>query len=144
MSTETNKAIVRRYYEEVHAGRDWDLIDELVAADYKEHNPLPGQGPGRAGVKERDRSLAENLDLRFTVEDLIAEGDKVVVRWRNRGTHMGEFLGIPATGKEFSIEGINIYRIEGAKLAEGWNVADVFGQLLQLGVIPTPAVAATA
>jgi predicted ester cyclase len=74
----------------------------------------------------------------LTVEDIIAEGDRVVVRWRNRGTHVGEFLGIPPTGKAFSIEGINIYRVENGMLAEGWNVADVFGQLLQLGVIPAP------
>jgi steroid delta-isomerase-like uncharacterized protein len=141
MSTEANKALVRRYYDEVHTGRNYDLIDQLVAPDFKEHDPLPGQGPGRQGIKDRERSLAENLDVTFNIEDLIAEDDKVVVRWRNRGTHVGEFLGIPPTGKGFSIEGINIYRVEDGKLAEGWNVADVFGQLLQLGVIPAPEAA---
>jgi steroid delta-isomerase-like uncharacterized protein len=144
MSTEANKTLVRRYYDEVHNGRNYDLVDELVAADFKEHDPLPGQRTGRAGMKDREKMLADNLDVRFTVEDVIAEGDKVVVRWRNHGTHIGEFLGIPPTGKEFSVQGVNVYRIEGEKLAEGWSVVDTFGQLLQLGVIPAPeAVAAS-
>jgi steroid delta-isomerase-like uncharacterized protein len=141
MSTETNKQLVQRYFDEVHTARRYELVDELVAPDYKEHNPLPGQRDGRDGMRDRDRTLHESLDVRFEVEDLIAEGDKVVARWRNRGTHVGEFLGMPATGKSFSIEGINIYRVRDGRLVEGWDVVDVFGQLLQLGLIPSPAVA---
>jgi predicted ester cyclase len=68
-------------------------------------------------------------------------GDKVVVRWRNRATHIGEFLGIPPTGKGFSFQGIKVYRIETGKLAQGWSVVDTLGQLLQLGVIPARQVA---
>ncbi|HEY6057565.1 MAG TPA: ester cyclase, partial [Candidatus Limnocylindrales bacterium] len=128
----------RRYYDEVHNGRNYDLVDEIVAADFKEHDPLPGQRTGRTGLKDREKMLAENLDVRFTLEDVIAEGDRVVVRWRNHGTHIGQFLGIPATGKEFSVQGVNVYRIESGRLAEGWSVVDTFGQLLQLGVIPAP------
>jgi steroid delta-isomerase-like uncharacterized protein len=139
MSTEANKELVRRYYDEVHNRRNYDRIEELVTPDFKEHDPLPGQAAGREGMKDRERMLAANLDVRFTVEDIIAEGEKVVVRWRNHGTHIGEFLGIPPTGKEFSVEGINVYRVLDGKLAEGWSVVDVFGQLLQLGVIPSPA-----
>jgi steroid delta-isomerase-like uncharacterized protein len=139
MSTEANKELVRRYYDEVHNGRNYDRVEDLVAPDFKEHDPLPGQGAGREGMKDRDKMLAAHLDVRFTVEDIIAEGEKVVVRWRNHGTHIGEFLGIPPTGKEFSVEGINVYRVIDGKLAEGWGVVDVFGQLLQLGVIPSPA-----
>jgi steroid delta-isomerase-like uncharacterized protein len=142
MSTDTNKELVRRYYDEVHNHRKFDRIEELVAPDFKEHDPLPGQGVGREGMKDREKMLAANLDVHVTVEDIIAEGDKVVVRWRNHGTHVGEFLGIPPTGKQFSVEGINVYRVQDGRLAEGWNVVDVFGQLLQLGVIPSPAAAA--
>jgi predicted ester cyclase len=142
MSTESNKQLVRRYYDEVHSGRNYDLIDELVAPNFKEHDPLPGQAEGREGIKQRDQMLAQSLNIHFTVEDLIAERDMVVVRWRNRGTHIGEFLGIPPTGRDFSIEGINVYRVEDGRLAEGWSVADVFGQMLQLGVIPAPEPAA--
>jgi predicted ester cyclase len=130
--------VVRRYFDEVHNGRKLDLIDQLVAPNYKENNPLPGQGSGPEGLKARERMLAGTLDVRFTLEDLIADGDKVVARWRNHGKHIGEFLGIPPTGKEFSVEGINIYRVQNGKIAEGWNVVDVFGQLMQLGVIPAP------
>jgi steroid delta-isomerase-like uncharacterized protein len=142
MSTETNKQLVQRYYDEVHTGRNYDLIDTLIAPDFKEHDPLPGQQEGRTGIKQREKMLADSLDVHFTVEDMIAEGDKVVVRWRNRGTHIGEFLGVPPTGRDFSIEGINVYRVEDGRLAEGWSVADVFGQMLQLGVIPAPEPAA--
>jgi steroid delta-isomerase-like uncharacterized protein len=142
MSTETNKQLVQRYYDEVHNDRNYDLIDALIAPNFKEHDPLPGQQEGRAGIKQREKMLADSLDVHFTVEDMIAEGDKVVVRWRNRGTHIGEFLGIPPTGRDFSIEGINVYRVEDGRLAEGWSVADVFGQMLQLGVIPAPEPAA--
>jgi predicted ester cyclase len=144
MSTEANKQIIRRYFDEVHNGRNYQLIDDLAAADYREHNPLPGQREGREGLKDRDRMLHTNLDVRFEVEDIVAEGDKVVVRWRNRGTHIGEFLGMPPTGKSFSIEGINIYRVQGGQIVEGWDVVDVFGQLLQLGLIPAAPVPAGA
>jgi steroid delta-isomerase-like uncharacterized protein len=142
MSTETNKQLVQRYYDEVHNDRNYDLIDALIAPNFKEHDPLPGQQEGRTGIKQREKMLADSLDVHFTVEDMIAEGDKVVVRWRNRGTHIGEFLGVPPTGRDFSIEGINVYRVEDGRLAEGWSVADVFGQMLQLGVIPAPEPAA--
>jgi steroid delta-isomerase-like uncharacterized protein len=143
MSPEPNKDVVRRYYEEVHNGRNYDRFNELEAPDFVEHDPLPGQGTGREGMKDRERMLAANLDVRFTIEDMISQGDKVVVRWRNHGTHIGEFLGIPATGREFSIAGINIYRLQDGRLAEGWSVVDVFGQMLQLGVIPAPTPAHT-
>jgi steroid delta-isomerase-like uncharacterized protein len=133
-----NKDVVRRIYEEVLNKRDLDLLDELVKPDYIEHDPLPGQRSGVDGIKDRYRMLIEGLDPTFRIEDLIAEGDKVVVRWTNSGTNVGEFLGIPATGRTFITPGVDIYRLDGGKLAEHWHVVDVFSQMQQLGLLPGP------
>jgi steroid delta-isomerase-like uncharacterized protein len=138
MSTDANKALARRVFEEVLNGRNLDLLDELAAPDYVEHNPLPGQGSGIAGIRDRYRMLFDAFDPHFTVEDVIAEVDKVVLRWTNSGTHVGEFAGIPPTGRSFTIPGIEIWRVENGKLAEHWDVVDVFGQLQQLGLLPQP------
>lgn len=133
-----NKEIARRIYEEVLNKRDLELLDELVAPDYEEHDPLPGQGTGLDGIKTRLRMLIEAFDPTFTIEDMIAEGDKVVVRWTNSGTNVGDFLGMPATGRSFSIAGVDIYRLEGGKLAEHWHVVDQLAQMQQLGLLPGP------
>ena len=133
-----SKETVRRIYEDVLNKRDLRPLDQLVRPDYVENNPLPGQGHGLAGMKDRYTMLFNGLDAHFTVEDMIAEGDKVVVRWTNSGTNTGDFLGIPATGRQYSIQGIDIYRLEDGKLAEHWDVVDVFGHMVQLGVIPAP------
>ena len=133
-----NKEAARRIYEEALNKRDLELLDQLVAPDYIEHDPLPGQGTGLEGVKDRYRMIIEALDPTFTIEDMIAEGDKVVVRWTNSGTNVGDFLGIPATGRSFSIAGIDVYRLAGGKLAEHWHVVDMFAQMQQLGLLPGP------
>jgi steroid delta-isomerase-like uncharacterized protein len=134
-----NKEIARRIYEDVLNKRDLDLLDELVSPDYIEHDPLPGQGTGIPGMRDRYTMLFNGLDPHFTINDVIADDDKVVVRWTNSGTNVGEFLGIPATDRSFSISGIDIYRLEDEKLAEHWHVVDMYSQLLQLGLLPAPA-----
>ena len=91
-----------------------------------------------AGIRYRFTMLIEGLDPRFTIEDVIAEGDRIVVRWTNSGTNVGEFLGIPPTQPSFTIAGIDIYRAEDGKLAEHWHVVDVYGQMVQLGLLPQP------
>jgi steroid delta-isomerase-like uncharacterized protein len=138
MATEQNKEVARRYYEAVLNGRDVDSLDVLAVEDYDEHDPLPGQGIGRDGLKDRVRMLLSAFNPRFTIEDLIAEGDKVVVRWTNAGTHVGEFMGIPPTGKSFRIAGIDIHRISDGRMAEHWHVVDQLAMLQQLGLIPQP------
>jgi len=138
MSKPDPKEVARRLYEEVLNDRNLAALDDLAVVDYVEHDPLPGQGTGLDGLKDRFTMLIDGLAPRFTIEDVIAEGDKVVVRWTNSGTHVGEFLGIPPTNKTFSIAGIDIYRLSGGKLAEHWHVVDVFGQLQQLGLLPAP------
>ncbi|MDQ3344762.1 MAG: ester cyclase [Actinomycetota bacterium] len=139
MAEMDNKAVVRRYYNEVLNLRTIDLLDELAVEDYVEHDPFPGQGNGLADLKARVAGLCSAFNpLQFTIQDVIAEGDKVVVRWTNAGTHSGSFMGIPATGKEFGIAGIDIHVVRGGKLAEHWHVVDQLAQMQQLGLIPQP------
>ncbi len=138
MSTETNKALARRVFDEVINGRNLAIVDELAATDYEEHNPLPGQRTGLDGLKDRYTMVLRAFEPRFTIEDVIAEGDRVVLRWTSSGKHVGEFMGMPPTDKTYTNSGIEIWRVENGKLAEHWDVVDVFGQLQQLGVIPQP------
>ena len=138
MGTEENKEVVLRLYEEVFNKRDLGQLDQLALADYIEHDPLPGQGTGLQGLTDRATALIDGLDPTFTIEDVIAEGDRVAVRWTNAGTNVGDFLGIPATGRSFSVPGIDIYRLEDGKLAEHWHVIDMYSQLIQLGLLPAP------
>jgi predicted ester cyclase len=138
MSVETYKNLVRRFYDEALNGRRVQVIDELALADYAEHDPLPGQRDGLVGLKDRASMLIEGLASTFTVHDVIAEGDRVVVRWTNAGIHSGEFLGIPPTGRSFDIACIDIYRIENGRMAEHWHVVDQLTMLQQLGLIPAP------
>jgi predicted ester cyclase len=138
MSTETYKRLVRRFYDEALNARRIQVIDELALADYTEHDPLPGQRDGLVGLKDRASMLIQGLASTFTSHDVIACGDRVVVRWTNAGVHSGEFLGIPPTGRSFDIAGIDIYRIENDRMAEHWHVVDQLTMLQQLGLIPAP------
>jgi steroid delta-isomerase-like uncharacterized protein len=137
MSTENNKLLVRRLYDEVLNQQRADSVAELATPDYVEHDPVPGQGEGLAGLTDRIRLLTSAFAPRFEIEDLVAEGDRVVVRWTHTGTHIGDFAGIPPTGRSFQIAGIDIYRIESGRLAEHWHVIDELRLLQQIGVVPT-------
>jgi steroid delta-isomerase-like uncharacterized protein len=137
MAAEDNKAIVRRFYEEVLNQGNLAMSDELVAADFVDHQPFPGQGPGLAGLKESLGAFrAAFPDLQYTIEDLIAEGDKVVVRATMRGTNEGSLFGLPASGKQVTVGDIDIVRIAGGKMVEGWGITDRLSMMQQLGVIP--------
>lgn len=136
--SETNKTLVRRFYDEVLNDRRVDVITELAVPDYTEHDPLPGQRDGRVGLTDRVTMLLEGLAPTFTIEDVIAEGDRVVVRWTNQATHVGTFLGIPPTGRSCGVAGIDIYRVAEDRLAEHWHVVDQLSMLQQLGLLPTP------
>jgi steroid delta-isomerase-like uncharacterized protein len=139
MSTTDNRVTVRRYYDEVLNAGKLDVLSSLAVEQYEEHDPLPGQGNGLNGLRERVEMLRRAFRPHFTVEDVIAEHDKVAVRWTNRGTHVGEFLGIPPTERAFEIAGIDIHRFQDGKMAEHWHVVDLFSQMQQLGLIPLPA-----
>jgi predicted ester cyclase len=137
VSIEQNKALIRRIIEAVNRD-DLALVDDLFAADYVDHS-RPDQPPGPAGPKQFFAlARAAFPDLTATIDELIAEGDTVVVRGTIRGTHRGDFLGIAPTGKPVTLSLIDINRIRGGRLAERWAVQDDLGLLQQLGVIPAP------
>ena len=124
--SDENKALVRRWFAELDRGND-HIVDELVAIDYIDHNPpLPDMAPGREGVKQANALLrAAFPDARHTIEDQIAEGDKVVTRITARATFQGEILGIPPNGKRITVEGISIHRIAGGQFVEHWAVGAI-------------------
>ena len=137
--TSENRQMVLRMYEEVGNQGRIEVLDELCQPDYVEHSPLPGQGPGVGGLKQRLARLRAAFDPNFTIEHLIADGDKIAVMWTNRGTHRGEWFGIPPTGKTFAISGVDIHLLRDGRLAEHWDVVDVYSMLIQIGVIPDPS-----
>jgi steroid delta-isomerase-like uncharacterized protein len=136
MSSEANKAVIARFYETALNAGDVTVLEQLASPDYEEHDPIPGQGTGRDGLRDRVRMIVDAFGQRFTVEDVIAEGDRVVVRWTGSGTHVGEFMGIPPTGRPFTISGIDIYRMADGTMAEHWHVVDQLALLGQLGLLP--------
>jgi steroid delta-isomerase-like uncharacterized protein len=134
-STEQNKAIVRHYVDEVANRRNLAAIDELIAADYLHHSyrgiSLERRGP--AFVRDDVAALSAIFaEVYWSIEDLIAEGDRVVYRWTAQGVHQGEYMGIAATGKAVTMTGITILRIEHGKIAERWGSADQLGLVRQL------------
>ena len=139
MSVEENKALVRRFYEEVFNQKHTAAIGELFDPDMVDHALPPGLPSGIEGAKHTySMYLAAFPDLHFTVEDIIAEGDKVVARLTAQGTQQGALMGIPPTGKPVAITGIDILRIAGGKIVEIWANFDLLGMLQQLGVVPAP------
>ena len=139
MSTDENKALFRRLIEEILNKGNLALIDELFSPDYVDHNPVPGIAAGSEGLKQMFAMFRSAFsDLRITVEDLIAEDDKVVGRVAARGTHRGELMGIAATGKQIDMGEIHIFRVVGGKAAEHWGISDDMGMMQQLGVLPAP------
>jgi steroid delta-isomerase-like uncharacterized protein len=134
-----NKKTIRRYYEEVFNQGRLEVLDEIVVADHLEHNPLPGQTQGIEGIKQRVAMLRAAFNPQFTLEDVLADGDKVVVRWSNKGTHLADFFGVPATGRTVVVSGIDIHQLREGKLAEHWDQVDIFGVMMQIGGIPSPS-----
>lgn len=138
MSAEENKAVVRKY-RTAHNQNKLDALDAIVAQDLISHSALPGLPPGLAGGKMAHQGfLAAFPDTQTTTEDLIAEGDKVVERYTARGTHKGDFMGAPPTGKKFSVESIVIFRFANGKIVEMWGLNDATGLMVQLGLMPAP------
>ena len=136
MSTEDNKTLVRRFYEDVFNQRNLALVDELCSTTHVFHNP-PTTLHGREEFKQLlSVYLTAFPDARFTVEDEIAEGEKVTSRYTFRGTHQGELMGIPPTGKQVTVTGIIINRIAGGQSVEGWLNFDALGLLQQIGALP--------
>lgn len=138
MSAE-NKALARRVFEEMWNKSNLDAVDAIYAPDVVNHELPPGMPEGIEGTKAYfGMFISAFPDTQMTVEDQIAEGDRVVTRWTARGTHTGELMGIPATGKQVTVTGINVDRIAGGRIVEEWGEFDMMGMMQQLGVVPTP------
>lgn len=135
-----NAAIVRRFVDEVITQGNIDAADHFVWEDVVEQVPFPGQDPGLEGLKDVLRSMrAGFLDLVFTIHEQIADGDKVASRFEWTGTHNGNFLGIPATGRRVAVWGFVSDRLEQGRIKETRILMDIFGLMMQLGAIPPPA-----
>lgn len=139
LSTEANKELVRAYFEAIDGSSDPATLDGFVASDFVDHSPTPGFTPDLDGLKGVYALFARATPGTHAIEDMIAEDDKVVVRVSAKGTHVDEFLGIPATGREITMGGIAILRIRDGKIVERWNQLDMLGALVQLGVVNLPA-----
>ena len=136
MSVDGNKALIRRFYEVVWNQRQYAAAREFFAEDSVRHElsgPVRGGADGIA--RNAEAWCAAFPDTRYTVEDVIAEGDRVVARWSMTAIHRGEWRGVPPTGNQIRFRGVNIYRIEGGKVAEIWNFRDDLGLFQQLGVV---------
>ena len=135
--TDRNKALVRRFYEEIDRG-NIGILDELVAEDYLDHNPspFPTSETGRERLKQDFQLFLEATPGYHQIEDQIAEGDKVVTRLTSYGKHEGDLPGAPRTGNDMKITSITIHRIADGKLAEKWSEKDMISLLTQIGVMP--------
>ena len=120
-TTEANKALIRRIFEDIIPAGDAGALRELMAPDFLDHNPLPGQPPGNEGGEYVvDTMHGAHPDLRFTIDDLVAEADRVTIRWTLHGTNTGPMLGRPPTGERVERSAIVIFRLADGRLAERW------------------------
>jgi steroid delta-isomerase-like uncharacterized protein len=139
VSAEDNKALVCRFVDEVQSGGNTDLIDEICSPGFVNHSAPPGIPADREGIKSLTAMFRVAFpDSYFTVEDMVAEGDKVVTRKTFHGTHEGEFMGIPPSGRRVSMGLIDIVRVSDGRVTEHWAMGDSLGLMQQLGVIPQP------
>jgi steroid delta-isomerase-like uncharacterized protein len=131
---EANKAVVRRFIDEIFLEGDFGAVDELLTDDFTPHTwgPMP---PGRDGLKEAIQRVSKGIsDPAMTIDDVIAEDDRVAVRLTSSATHTGEFMGMPASGKRYEIGEIHIFRLRDGRVSEHWHQADFIGMMKQLGV----------
>jgi steroid delta-isomerase-like uncharacterized protein len=141
MSTDENKALARRFFDEVVNGGHLDRAAQMMAADYRHHDPgLPPEmlGSRDAYVSHFPMYTAAFPDMRVVVDDVVADGDRVAMRWTLTGTHNGNLMGIPPTGKPVNVSAITIQRIAGGTIVEGWTIFDALGMMQQIGVVPAP------
>jgi len=134
-----NATIIRDFADQVITHGDMDAAAQFVWEDVVEQVPLPGQGPGLEGLKDILRYMRSGFpDIVFSIREQISEGDKVASRFEWTGTHQGEFMGVPATGKPVQVWGIVIDRLEAGRIKETRIIMDTIGLMMQLGAIPPP------
>ena len=138
--SEANKGLVRRLFEEAINKGNFSVVDEILSTDYVHREPTVGERRGRAGYRELVTMYRNAFpDVKVTIEEQIAEGDKVVTRWTSTGTHRGELFGTAPTGKRMVVQGVFVTRIANGKVVEDTVVYDALGMLRQLGVVPAVA-----
>jgi steroid delta-isomerase-like uncharacterized protein len=141
MSTADNKALVERFFAALNSG-NLAALDEVIGPEYVQHSVF-GVPDGLDALKGLIGAMAGAFpDMRATVEAMVADGDRVVARWRMTATHQGPFQGLPATGKAVDISGMDMWRVQNGRLVEHWDALDQIGMMQQLGVMPAPGQAA--
>jgi steroid delta-isomerase-like uncharacterized protein len=137
MST-NSRAIIQRFIEEILNQKKLAVADEIVAEDFIELDPFPGQGQGRQGLKDVLGMFFSGFpDMHWVIEDQIAEGDKVVTRFTWTGSQQGTFMGIPATGRQVKVKGVVIDRVVDGRMVDSRILMDSMGMMQQLGMVPT-------
>jgi steroid delta-isomerase-like uncharacterized protein len=126
MTPERNRATILRFFREVIGLGDLDVLDALATEDYQDYVALPGQGPGRAGLKHRIAVIRAAFQPRHVLHDVIVDSDRVAVRWTLQGVHSAEFLGLRPTGKPVHFDGIDMYQMRNGRMAAHWNVVDMW------------------
>lgn len=137
---ELNKKICSDFFEELHNKKNLSIIDRYVSPTVVSHDPFPGQRPGAEGLKDTMRLFRSAFpDLHVIINDILAEGDKVMTKLTAKGTHRGEFMGIPGSNNEISYEEVIILRLSDEKIIEHWAVADSLSLLQQIGAVSISA-----
>ena len=134
-----NKRIVQRLFEEVGNEGRLEVLDEIAWPDHVEHHPFPGQAQGVEGLKQRISMVRAAFNPTFTIEHLIAEGDKVAVMWSNHCEHVGEWFSFSPTGRSFTVHGVDIHLLRDGRLAEHWDAVDISEFMVAVGAMPAPA-----
>ena len=133
----SNEDLAASFHHEILEKQRYDLIDEQISVDFVAHAPIPDEwAHGREGVRKWFTAMNEGLsNIGDRHDDTIVSGDKVVIRWTGTGTHTGEMFGVPATGKDVSVMGIDVFRIQDGKIAEIWQSYDQMGMMRQIGAM---------
>jgi steroid delta-isomerase-like uncharacterized protein len=141
MSVEENKAIVSRFYREVLNGKNMQVAEEVLDPNFKDWAAPPHPGSELDFLKGFWPHVWRTAfpDWEITPQDMLADGNKVAVRYTATGTHTNDFMGIPGSGKRINVTGMNLFRLENGKIAEEWGNMDMMGLMQQLGAIPSPA-----
>jgi steroid delta-isomerase-like uncharacterized protein len=136
-ASDRNKELLQKFYDEVVNGGNVDLIDEMLSDDFEEHEDFPGIGPGRDGVKQFFTMFRGAFpDVTMTPDHIVAEGDIAVGNVRMRGTHQGEFMGVPPTGKQIDVRAIDVVQFRDRIATAHWGVTDAMTMMQQLGAMP--------
>lgn len=137
--TQESKTLIRKFVEEAQGRGNTEAVDDYLAERFVDHSAFPGFSPDREGVKQLFAALhAAFKDFRVAIHDQVAEGGKVVTRKTLYGTHRGEFMGVPATGKPVEIDVIDILYVDGGRITDHWTQVNLLGLMQQLGVVPVP------